>query len=216
MVLIAESITVGYGSPVLEDVTLTISPGEIVGLGGESGSGKTTLAATLAGLRTPDAGRVTVDGVSPRRARGITAMVFQSPRAATNPHFTVAQIIAEPARIHRRPIDIPALATAVGLTPDLLDRRPHTLSEGQLQRACLARALAQNPRYLLLDEPTAMLDAATTAAVIRLVVEHATTLGVLLISHDPALLEVACTRVHTLHKGTISPQLPQSGLSEPI
>ncbi|NKX88325.1 ABC transporter ATP-binding protein [Nocardia coubleae] len=214
--LIADSITVGYGSPVLQDVTLTISPGEIVGLGGESGSGKTTLAATLAGLRTPDAGRVTVDGVPPRRARGTTAMVFQSPRAATNPHLTVAQIIAEPARIHRRPIDIPALATSVGLTPDLLDRRPHTLSEGQLQRACLARALAQNPRYLLLDEPTAMLDAATTAAVIRLVVEHATTLGVLLISHDPALLEVACTRVHTLHKGTLSPQLPQAGLSEPI
>ncbi|MFD4352262.1 ABC transporter ATP-binding protein [Nocardia sp. NPDC058518] len=207
--LIADSITAGYGSkPVIGGVDLRIAPGEIVGVTGDSGSGKTTLARTMAGLLTPTSGTVTVDGQPPRQARGAIAMVFQSPRAATNPHFTVAQIIAEPARIRRTPIpDLAALATTVGLTPDLLDRRPHALSDGQLQRACLARALAQNPRYLILDEATAMLDAATTATIIRLVTAHATdNLGVLLISHDEPLLDAACTRIATMHEGTLTPR----------
>ncbi|MFI1237685.1 ABC transporter ATP-binding protein [Nocardia salmonicida] len=205
--LTADSITAGYGSkPVVEGVDLQISPGDIVGITGDSGSGKTTLARTMAGLLTPTSGTVTVDGQTPRQARGTVAMVFQSPRAATNPHFTLAQIIAEPARIRRTTVpDLPALATAVGLTPDLLDRRPHALSDGQLQRACLARALAQNPRYLILDEATAMLDAATTATIIRLVMTRAgDNFGVLLISHDQSLLAAACTRIATMHEGTLA------------
>ncbi|MEV4154695.1 dipeptide/oligopeptide/nickel ABC transporter ATP-binding protein [Nocardia salmonicida] len=205
--LIADSITAGYGpQPVIREVDLQIGPGEIVGITGDSGSGKTTLARTMAGLLTPTSGTVTVDGRTPRQAPGTIAMVFQSPRAATNPHFTIAQIIAEPARIRRATVpDLTASATAVGLTPDLLDRRPHALSDGQLQRACLARALAQNPRYLILDEATAMLDAATTATIIRLVMTRAgDNLGVLLISHDEALLEAACTRIATMHEGALT------------
>ncbi|MFD6452508.1 ABC transporter ATP-binding protein [Nocardia sp. NPDC060220] len=207
--LIADSITAGYSSEsVIRGVDLRITPGEIVGITGDSGSGKTTLARTMAGLLTPTSGTVTVDGQAPRRARGAIAMVFQSPRAATNPHFTLARIIAEPARIRGATVpDLTALATAVGLTPDLLDRRPHALSDGQLQRACLARALAQNPRYLILDEATAMLDAATTATIIRLVMTRADdNLGVLLISHDEPLLAAACTRIATMHDGTLSPR----------
>ncbi|WP_410870340.1 ABC transporter ATP-binding protein [Nocardia sp. A7] len=207
--LIADSTTAGYGAqPVIRGVDLRVAPGEIVGITGDSGSGKTTLARTMAGLLTPTSGTVTVDGQTPRRARGAIAMVFQSPRAATNPHFTVAQIIAEPARIRRiPPPDLAAMATTVGLTPDLLERRPHALSDGQLQRACLARALAQHPRYLILDEATAMLDAATTASIIRLVMTHATdNLGVLLISHDEPLLDTACTRIATMREGTLTPR----------
>ncbi|MDO3645494.1 ABC transporter ATP-binding protein [Nocardia mangyaensis] len=207
--LVAETLTVGHrpDRPIVRDVDLRVAPGEIIGITGESGSGKTTLARTLAGLLTPTAGRVTVDGKSPRQARGDIAMVFQSPRTATNPHFTLAQIIAEPARIRRTPYpDLTALAGTVGLTPDLLTRRPHALSDGQLQRACLARALAQNPRYLILDEPTAMLDAATTATIIHLVTSRATqNTGVVLISHDTPLLEVACTRIATVHAGALTP-----------
>lgn len=205
--LIADYITAGYGrQPVIREVDLRIGPGEIVGITGDSGSGKTTLARTMAGLLTPTSGTVTVDGQTPRQARGTVAMVFQSPRAATNPHFTLAQIIAEPARIRRATVpDLTALTTAVGLTPDLLDRRPHALSDGQLQRACLARALAQNPRYLILDEATAMLDAATTATIIRLVMTRAAdNVGVLVISHDEALLGAACTRIATMHEGTLT------------
>ncbi|MFD3702580.1 ABC transporter ATP-binding protein [Nocardia sp. NPDC058658] len=207
--LIADSLTAGYGAhPVIREVDLRVAPGEIVGITGDSGSGKTTLARTMAGLLTPTSGTVTVDGHRPRRARGSIAMVFQSPRAATNPHFTLAQIIAEPARIRRTTVpDLAALAITVGLTPDLLDRRPHALSDGQLQRACLARALAQHPRYLILDEATAMLDAATTATIIRLVMAHAADeLGVLLISHDEPLLAAACTRIATMHEGALTTQ----------
>ncbi len=207
--LIADSLTAGYdATAVIREVDLRIAPGEIVGITGDSGSGKTTLARTMAGLLTPRSGSVTVDGQAPHRARGAIAMVFQSPRAATNPHFTVAQIISEPARIRRTPRpDLVAMTTVVGLTPDLLDRRPHALSDGQLQRACLARALAQHPRYLILDEATAMLDAATTATIIRLVMARAgDDLGVLLISHDETLLEAACTRIATMHEGTLTPR----------
>lgn len=206
--LIADAVTTGYhaDTPVLTGVDLQVAPGEILGITGDSGSGKTTLARTLAGLLAPTAGRVTVDGRSPRAARGDIAMVFQNPRAATNPHFTLAEIITEPTKIRRTPPpDLTALSASVGLTPDLLDRRPHALSDGQLQRACVARALAQAPRYLLLDEPTAMLDAATTATIIRLIMTKAAdTLGVLLISHDRPLLDATCTRVTAVENGTLT------------
>lgn len=212
--LIAEAVNAGYraGEPVLRGVDLRVAPGEIVGISGDSGSGKTTLARVLAGLLTPSAGRVTLDGKPLREQRGAVAMVFQNPRAAANPHFTLAQIIAEPARIRRAPApDLTAAIAAVGLAPDLLDRRPHALSDGQLQRACVARALAQRPRYLILDEATAMLDAATTATVIRLIMsEAATGLGVLLISHDQPLLTAACTRTTTVTTGTLTPHRPSA------
>ncbi|WP_280217426.1 ABC transporter ATP-binding protein [Nocardia neocaledoniensis] len=207
--LIADAVTTGYhaDTPVLTGVDLQVAPGEILGITGDSGSGKTTLARTLAGLLAPTAGRVTVDGRSPRAARGDIAMVFQNPRAATNPHFTLAEIITEPTKIRRTPPpDLTALSASVGLTPDLLDRRPHALSDGQLQRACVARALAQAPRYLLLDEPTAMLDAATTATLIHLLKTHARDLAIVFITHDQPLLEAVCTKITTVADGSLTPR----------
>ncbi|MEU8900394.1 ATP-binding cassette domain-containing protein [Nocardia sp. NPDC048505] len=202
--LAATAVTAAYGKSetLFTDLDFTVRPGEVVGLSGDSGSGKTTLVRLLAGLLTPAAGTVTLDGAPlPKRGTDI-AVVFQSPRTATNPRFTLARIIAEPARIRgERPPDPTRFATEVGLTPDLLDRRPHEVSDGQLQRACLARALAQNPRYLLCDEATAMLDAATTAALLRSITARAATaaLGVLLVSHDEDLLAACCTRTTTLN-----------------
>ncbi|GEM30749.1 ABC transporter ATP-binding protein [Nocardia neocaledoniensis NBRC 108232] len=206
--LIADAVSTGYrGAPVLTGVDLRVAPGEIVGVTGDSGSGKTTLARTLAGLLAPTAGRVTVDGRPPRQARGEIAMVFQNPRAATNPHFTLAEIITEPTKIRRTPPpDLAALSASVGLTPDLLDRRPHALSDGQLQRACVARALAQAPRYLLLDEPTAMLDAATTATLIHLLKSRARDLAIVFITHDQPLLEAVCTEITTVADGSLTPR----------
>lgn len=206
MSLRATNVTAGYGRgpDVLDRVSLVVAPGSVVGLTGPSGTGKTTLARVLVGLDRPRSGSVTVDGVpsagtrfgTPRAVRGSLAMLFQSPRTSTDPRLTLASIIAEPAVVARRKVDVMGAAARVGLTPDLLTRRPHQVSDGQLQRACLARALVQRPRYLVCDEATSMLDAATTASLVRLVLDEAAAgLGVLLVSHDIDLVAACCASV---------------------
>ncbi|MGC4786283.1 ABC transporter ATP-binding protein [Micromonospora sp. DT178] len=209
--LAAHEVAVSYGGRrVLDGVDLRVAPGETVGLRGPSGSGKSTLARVLALLHAPEAGHVTLDGHRvagsrhrvPAAVRTRVAILFQSPRAATDPRLGLADIIAEPLRATGTPEE-PAraraaeLADLVGLTPDLLARRPHAVSDGQLQRACLARALVHRPDYLLCDEATAMLDASTQAHLAAVITDyqrqHAA--GVLLITHDPALMARWATRV---------------------
>ncbi|WP_072803345.1 ABC transporter ATP-binding protein [Rhodococcoides yunnanense] len=210
MSLDAVAVTAGYRgtSDVLTESSLSIPAGGLVGLAGPSGSGKSTMARVLALLLAPRAGEVTIDGTVvvgtgyavPSSVRRQIAMLFQSPRAATDPRMTLRAIIGQPADIVRRPIVVEELAERVGLTPDLLGRRPHQVSDGQLQRACIARALAQQPKYLVCDEATAMLDAATTASIMRLVQDEAREagMGVLMISHDTELLDALCARVSVL------------------
>ncbi|MDF3312586.1 ATP-binding cassette domain-containing protein [Rhodococcus sp. T2V] len=213
MSLRAENITAGYrrGTPVLEGVSLILDRGETVGLTGPSGSGKTTLARVLSTLERPWSGTLTIDEhpvtgtrfADPAAVRVAVAMLFQSPRAATNPRWTLARIITEPRTIRGAAAttnEVAALVEEVGLTPDLLTRRPHEVSDGQLQRACLARVLAQRPRYLICDEATAMFDAATTAALVRLIFARAERdrIGVLFVSHDRELLDTSCATVRTL------------------
>ncbi|MEW2382704.1 ATP-binding cassette domain-containing protein [Micromonospora sp. NPDC047707] len=209
--LAARAVTVSYRRQrVLDRVDLHVARGETVGLRGPSGSGKSTLARVLALLHAPDAGHVTLDGVPlagarhrlPAAIRTRVAILFQSPRAATDPRLSLADIVAEPLRATGTPTGeararVAELADLVGLTPDLLTRRPHAVSDGQLQRACLARALVHRPGYLLCDEATAMLDASTQAHLATVVTDyqrrhHA---GVLLITHDPALMTRLATRV---------------------
>ncbi|MBE7702067.1 ATP-binding cassette domain-containing protein [Oerskovia sp. Sa1BUA8] len=210
MSLAAHGVVAGYRRrpPVLTDVSISVPAGTIVGLSGPSGTGKTTLARVLALLDAPRAGSVSVDDqvatgtrfAVQRELRGSVAMLFQSPRASTDPRLSLRSIIAQPAEVARRPVDVEGVAARVGLTPDLLTRRPYQVSDGQLQRACLARALAQGPRYLICDEATAMLDAATTATLVRLVEAEAAAqdVGVLLISHDEELLAACCSQVSAL------------------
>ncbi|NMD94247.1 ATP-binding cassette domain-containing protein [Rhodococcus sp. BL-253-APC-6A1W] len=195
MSLRADRITASHDPsyPVLTDVSIDIPTGAVVGLTGSSGSGKTTLARVLTGLHPAGSGQVTVDGIPVHAAEpGAVAMLFQAPRAAVTYRWTLARIIAEPIRIRRGMPDLVRdAATRVGLTDDLLARRPHQVSDGQLQRACLARALVQQPRYLICDEMTAMLDPVTTAALTELISEETRRgLGVLAISHHHALLDV--------------------------
>ena len=159
MSLDAVAVSAGYAREpdVLQQVSLTVRPGQIAGLAGASGSGKSTLARVLALMVEPRSGSVRLDGTTvrgvghavPGRMRAQIAMLHQSPREATDPRMTLAAIIEQPARIARRTVDVGILAQRVGLTPDLLGRRPHQVSDGQLQRACLARASAQNARYLI-------------------------------------------------------------------
>lgn len=197
MSLRAEAITAGYGAePVLREVSLTVEPGRIIGLTGPSGTGKTTLGRVLSGLLATRSGRVTCDGepVARRRKDGRVAMLFQSPRRSCSPRLRLREIIAEPLRIQglpagERPPRVDILAASVGLTADLLDRLPGQVSDGQLQRAALARALAADPAYLICDEMSAMLDAASTASLTAVIRARARAgLGVLAISHDHALL----------------------------
>jgi peptide/nickel transport system ATP-binding protein len=209
-VLELDTVTAGYDPrrPVVRDTSLTVRPGEAVGLLGPSGCGKSTLARVAALLHRPDAGRVTVDGAevrgwrhrAPRELRTAIGVVFQQPRLAADPRLALRDLIAEPLRATGRRAEATGrtaeLAGAVGLTDDLLARRPHEVSDGQLQRACLARALALRPRWLICDEMTAMLDASTTAALVAVVEAYRreSGAGLLAVGHDRVLLERWCDR----------------------
>jgi peptide/nickel transport system ATP-binding protein len=211
-VLELDSITAGYdrSAPVVRGVSLTVAPGEAVGLLGPSGCGKSTLAKVAALLHRPYGGRVVLDGETvrgwrhraPRAQRTAIGVVFQQPRLSADPRLSLRDLIAEPLRATGRRDEAPArvaeLAAQVGLGDDLLTRRPHEVSDGQLQRACLARALVLRPRWLVCDEMTAMLDASTTAALVAVVEEYrrASGAGLLAVGHDTALLARWCD--HTL------------------
>lgn len=203
MTLQASGIVAGYGArTVLPGVDLTVEPGRITGLHGPSGSGKSTLARVLALLHPRTGGTVSIDGtvadgVGYRARPGLRrqiGLVFQSPRAAADPRWTLRQIIGEPFRHDRARrgatrAAVAELADRFKLTDDLLSRYPHQVSDGQLQRAALARAVALSPRYLICDEATAMLDPSTTATIAHLIRGLAGTgTGVLAVSHDRNLL----------------------------
>ncbi|MFJ3927637.1 ABC transporter ATP-binding protein [Streptomyces sp. NPDC090022] len=203
-------ITAGYDGtpPVVRGANLTLRPGEAVGLLGPSGCGKSTLAKVAALLHRPDRGTLTLDGTpvtgyrhrAPRALRTAVGIVFQQPRLSADPRLRLRDLIAEPLRATGRRAGAAAtvgeLAERVGLGADLLERRPHEVSDGQLQRACLARALVLRPRWLVCDEMTAMLDASTTAALVGVVEAYRaeTGAGLLAVGHDPVLLARWCDR----------------------
>ena len=186
----ASGITVTFdGVTVLDGVDLVAPAGSVTGVTGPSGSGKTTLLRVLSGLQRPDAGEVTYRG-RPTAPTGSIALLAQHPRLVCNPRWTLGRIVAEPAVIRRERIDIDEIAVRVGLEPELLDRYPGQVSDGQLQRACLGRVLIQRAEVLLCDEPTAMLDpiaAEAVSAMLREIAADGAT--VVLVSHDPALIE---------------------------
>lgn len=175
-----------------QDLNIRLSPGEKVGLPGPSGRGKSTLAKILAGYLLPAHGKVTVDGGRSRAgAFNQVQLLFQHPELAVNPRWRIKDIVSEAGH----PAD--SLLETLQIDTAWMNRYPHELSGGELQRVCLARALHPQTRYLLCDEMTSMLDALTQAAIWKAVLEiaKARDIGMLVISHDPVLLERICHRV---------------------
>jgi oligopeptide/dipeptide ABC transporter ATP-binding protein len=204
----------------VDDVSLTVEPGEAVGLVGESGSGKTTLGRAIIRLVEPTAGRILLDGEDLTAMRGDALrarrrkvqMIFQDPYGSLDPRFTVGESIGEAIDIHRlapnrsaRRQRIEDLLTAVGLSPEHTDRYPHEFSGGQRQRVGIARALAVEPKLILGDEPVSALDVSVQAQVINLLrdLQHARGLAFLFISHDLAVVEHLCQRIAVLYLGRL-------------
>ncbi|BBO81944.1 hypothetical protein DSCO28_25100 [Desulfosarcina ovata subsp. sediminis] len=204
---------------VVREVSLAIDKGETLGLIGESGSGKTTLARLIAGLIRPTAGRIVFDGTSLsgarskqiRSVRKALQIVFQNPETAFNPKMKLKASLAEPLRIHENPgrkaigRDVIDMARRIGLDEELLDRYPHQLSGGQIQRAVLARLLYLNPRLIILDEPTSMLDVSCQAQILGLLKEIQQSLGIayLFISHDLEVVAHMSDAIGVLHEGEL-------------
>ncbi|GAA1999369.1 oligopeptide/dipeptide ABC transporter ATP-binding protein [Microbacterium ulmi] len=216
----------------VDDVSLDVVEGEVLGIVGESGSGKSTLGRTMIGLQSPTAGRVRVGGVElDRRSRkGAEArrfglqMVFQDPLGSLNPRLTVGRSLAEPLRNARMPRDRVRARTRdllddVGLPSNYADRYPHELSGGQQQRVAIARALATDPRAIVFDEAVSALDVSTQAQVVNLLIElrEAKKLTYVFISHDIAIVNHISTRIAVMYLGRVveigeAAQLNRDGL----
>ncbi|VUS97170.1 nickel import ATP-binding protein NikE [Klebsiella spallanzanii] len=205
--------------PVLKEVSLALKNGETVALLGRSGCGKSTLARLLVGLESPTEGSVSWRGEplsdlnrSKQKAfRRDIQMVFQDSISAVNPRKTVREILREPMRHLLSLTKQEQLAraremlNAVDLNDSVLDKRPTQLSGGQLQRVCLARALAVEPKLLILDEAVSNLDLVLQAGIIRLLKKLQQQFGTacLFITHDLRLVERFCQRVMVMDEGQI-------------
>ena len=204
----------------LDGVTFDIGAGDAIAVVGESGCGKTTLGRLLLKLTEPTGGSITFDGAplgglsgpSLKAFRRQAQLVFQNPFDALNPRFTIYRAVAEPLLNAGIPkaehADRVAQAFRRVHLPDLeryLDRYPHQLSGGQLQRVVLARALVLAPRFLVADEPVSMLDVSVRAGILALLREVRDAMGLtaVYISHDLALVRYLCERTVVMYLGTV-------------
>jgi oligopeptide/dipeptide ABC transporter ATP-binding protein len=212
-------------------ISFAINPGETLALVGESGSGKTTVGRCIAGLVHPTSGRIRMLGqelghISTRkRARQAaleTHVVFQEPRESLNPRWTLGQSVEEPLRYHGkldrrgRASRVLELFEQVGLVPELADHYPHQTTAGVQQRVAVARAIAVNPRLVVLDEPTSALDMSVKAQMIDLLIRLQEELGLsyLFISHDMTAVKMIAHQIAIMYLGTVVEHGPAAEVFE--
>jgi oligopeptide/dipeptide ABC transporter ATP-binding protein len=216
----------------VDDVSLTLAEGETLGIVGESGCGKTTLSRSIVRLLEPTEGAIRFEGRDITKAgrkqlnpvRREMQMVFQDPQASLNPRKRVGQIVAAPLQLHgARGTDIGRrvreLLARVGLNPEHVNRFPHEFSGGQRQRIGIARALAVEPRLIMLDEPVSALDVSIQAQVINLLddLQDEFRLSYVFVAHDLSVVRHVSDRIAVMYLGKIVESSPSEELyTKPI
>ncbi|WP_327659219.1 MULTISPECIES: ABC transporter ATP-binding protein [unclassified Streptomyces] len=232
-VLDVASLDVHYGPrrrrrQALHGVSLSVAPGETLGLIGETGSGKSTLARAVLGLVPATSGTITVGGADVTghsrrqwrglRRRGVIQYVFQDPLRSLDPDLTIEESLSEPLRVG----GVPRAETAerireylerVRLSAELLGRLPGELSGGQRQRVAVARALVTRPRLVILDEPVSALDSANRVQILEILKElRADGTALVFISHDLGSVAGVADRVAVLYRG----ELVETGATDSV
>ena len=210
---------------VLNDVSLSLEQGKCLGIIGESGSGKSTLGRIITGIEKADSGVVEFEGKNihqkeNRNVKNDVSIVFQNYISSVNPRFSVAQIIAEPliisSQVNRSKIDknkideeMKKLIKIVGLSEEFLERFPHELSGGQLQRVCIARAIVTKPKFILLDEAVSSLDVSTQVEILDLLqkLKKEYNLSYIFITHDLLTITYICDSVIFFKDGKIEEKI---------
>ncbi len=203
----------------LDDVSLDVKPGEILGIVGESGCGKSTLGKTVMGIHRPTGGSICFEGneisnLRPDKSRALRRRLqysYQDPGASLDPRWKIGRSLDEPLRIHtdlagsERQSRVREIVKAVGLPETHLDLYPHEISGGQQRRVGLARILTLQPKLIILDEPTSGLDVSVQATVLNLFLDlkRQFDLTYVFISHDLSVVRMICDRVAVMYLGRI-------------